>query len=220
MRSPAYLDFVARLREAIILVRIARCSTNADVAAACSKSAAVLLAAALERYVNSVLEFRCQKIVEIRWDQIPVGVQKLLCIQISRRLRDITDQFKAAADMTVSRQRRLRRVVTEAERAFQDPSSWRHFPEFGMFMEGLSVPDRLNSVLRDFHPEGESLFDTLEDQGQNRSAIARSLTDLIETRHAVAHALPTRGAPSPNDVSGWVVICFLMVRSIELYLEI
>ncbi len=219
MRSPAYLDFAIRLREVILLVHLAKDSDEPEIAAACSKSAAVLLAAALERYVNAALEHMCQEIRVVEWGKLPIGVQRFFCTQISRRLRSATKEIDSAGDVTKKREKRLRQAVIEAEVAFRDPSTWTHFPEFGVFMEGAAAPERLNAVLKNFHPEGTALFEVLEERGQDRSSLGRSLTDLIETRHAVAHAIPDRSVPSPKDVSAWVVVTFIIARGVEEYLE-
>jgi hypothetical protein len=219
MRSPAYADFVVRLREAILLIRLAKGTLQSDVAAACSKSAAVLLAAALERYVNAALHHTCQQIRVTEWEKLSSGVQKFLCTQISRKLSSVIKEIDLSGDVTGKNERRLRQAIIQADAAFSDPSTWNNYPEFGAFMEGAAAPERLNAVLRNFHPDGEVLFETLGSRGQNRSWLGRSLTDLVDTRHAVAHAIPDRTDPSPNDVATWAVVTFIITRGIEEYLE-
>lgn len=220
MRSPPYLDFCIRLREAVLLVRVAKRSNEPVMATACSKSAAVLVAAALERYVNDALDLACRSIDVEAWDELPTGVQSFLVAQIARRLREATKSIQSPVDaMKGPAGSRVRAAVRDASQAFDNPSSWRHLPQFGMFMDGAALPDRLNGLLRDFRPDGKQLFERLQERGLDRGVFGRSLTDLIDTRHAAAHAIPDRSPPSPNDVSAWVSITFRLVREIEVYLR-
>lgn len=113
---------------------------------------------------------------------------------------------------------KLRKAVSECMASFDDPSKWPHLPEFGMLAEGHAVPDRVNSVLRDFHPDGTELSEVLDARGR-RQDFYRGLAELVEARHTAAHALPNRENPSPRDCQAWLVASFWLVRAIESYMD-
>lgn len=213
------MDFTVRLREAILLIRYSMDCDSADLAAACSKSATVLLTAALERYVNSALDNRCAHINSKTWEELPMGAKDFLTMQIARRLRSVAGDLANPNDFSERKAQRLKRTVEEAKTAYQDPSSWEHFPEFGMFMEGAAAPERLNALLRTFRSDGKTLFDNLDGKPLDKAALGRTLTSLIDTRHSVAHALSSGTIPSANDVANWAVVAFVIARGIEDYLN-
>lgn len=219
MRSPAYHDFCIRLKEAIFVVRRALGSNSAPEAAAFSKSATVLIAAALERYVNEVLNHAYSRLHVSTWDELPDFAQRHLVGQIAMRLRPTIEAVDSSASVTKSRCRKLRELIEEAAGALSDPSSWPHSPEFGMFMDGAAAPDKINAVLRGFNAEGKTLFEFLAGRGWDLAFLGRALTDLVDARHAVAHAIPDRAPPGPKDSSRWGVVAFIIVRGIESYLQ-
>lgn len=217
-RSPGYTDFSVRLKEVISLLRLAKKSPAFE-ASICSKSASVLLAACLERYVNDAIDHSCRQISTDDWAQLPDGVKKFMIAQFSRRLANISDVEASPSAASISDGNKLKAVTQQVVKAFEDPSSWNHLPEHGPFMEGATAPDRLSAILSSFRTDGETIFEQLEAAGRNRGHFARSLTDLIESRHSVAHAIASSNTPSPSDVTGWVAVTFHLARQIEIYLD-
>ena len=206
MRSPALLDFNVRFQEAVQLVHLGRKSDDPGIASACAKSATVLLSASLERFANDSLDQACRSTKVNSWEGLPKGIRTFLVGQISRKLSEVSTSARSVRKVKETHANRLREAVSAASSAFQNPSSWDYLPEFGVFLEGAAAPQRLDALLRDFRSDGKGFFDMLQERGRNRHVLARSLTDLIETRHSVAHAQHNRLGPSPNDVAGWAVM--------------
>ena len=220
MRSPPYSDFIVRIREAILLVKAAKRSTDPLLASACSKSASVLVAAALERYVNDALDHASRVNHATSWEDLQDGFRAILVAQIARRLHEATGSIQSPTEASeLKKEKSLRTAVNDSAQAFDDPSSWSYMPQFGVFMDGAAAPNRLNATLLRFRPDGKKLFNRIEERGLDRRAYARALDELVRTRHATAHADPDPGPPSPNDVATWLSITFRLVREIEEYLR-
>lgn len=219
MRSDAYKDFAERLRESIALVRAALGTSDARFAAALSKSAAVLIAANLERYVDAAVDQACRRIKVGSWDDLSPGYQRFLGHQIALRLARVVEPINEPRDASPKRLDSLLGGIRESAEAIEKPETWSHLPAFGMFMDGAAAPARINAVLRDFDPQGRDLMTFVEQRGADRGAVARALEQLVDARHAAAHALPDRASPGPTDVRAWVVLAFELARAIEAFLE-
>lgn len=216
MRSPAYADYLIRLREAIELVRLGLKSENAVAASACAKGAAVLGAAALERYINDAIRQACQRLKTSKWEELAEGQQQYLTKQMAARLGDMSSDFPP--DASEKRRGRLKALLDQCIGAFQNPATWPHLPEFGMFVEGLQEPARINALLRTFHPKGDNFLDGLTQRGRDKNALTAGLSGLIDARHTAAHALPDGPSPSPKDSQAWLVQSFSLAREIDAYL--
>lgn len=218
MPSTAYVDFVARMKEPSVLARNAMSTTDAVFAAALSKSAAVLAAAALERYVNEIIHEYCSKISATAWTGLTEGQKRYMSRQIARAVYAPARRIYRRADDGEARREKLRKIVARSASAFNDPSTWTHATAYGLFMDGAAEPARIQSTLKEFDPSARNLFDFVETRTRNRAAIARSLTSLIDARHAAAHAKPGTSAPGPADVRSWMGLGLVLVRQIEAYL--
>lgn len=207
-----------RLREAILLVKTAKASNDPVMAGACSKSATVLVAAALERYVIDALHHACHSIKVDTWNDLPTGFKSILVAQIARRLRKTTELIRSPGDASDSNTAKLHSIVGDSSQAFSNPSSWTYEPRFRTFGDGAKTPAQLNAILREFRPDGKNLFDRLEERGLDKARFARALMELVNTRHATAHATPYQSPISPSDISSWLGIIFRLVREIEHYL--
>jgi hypothetical protein len=219
-RSEAYGDYRTRLRQAIRLLRVGKETADAPLAAACAKGAVVLAAAALERFMNDVIAQACRRLQVDDWSKLSEGHKIYFVDQMARRLRkrvnSILDDNGSRLD---SERRRLQSAVQACVDAFQKPTTWSHTPEFGMFMEGSAAPNKVNAVLRSVHADGADFFTRLEERGKSRRTFLSGLTELVDARHAAAHALPERADPSPTDVQVWVVLSFYLAREIDIYLD-
>jgi hypothetical protein len=217
MLSAAYRDYASRMVEPRVLVRDALEAREATRAAALSKGAAVLAAAALERYINEVIVELCGKVAATEWKDLTEGQQRYMARQISRALYVPVRAVHRKGEDTRSRRDRLQKVVQRCATGFDDPSSWKHSAEYGLFMDGAAEPEKIQAALRDFDSGGRKLFDFVDQRSGDRAAIARSVSSLITARHQAAHAL--RGVASgPTDVRAWIVLSLILVRHIEAYL--
>jgi|GEM_PF-2651649 len=219
-RSEAYGDYRTRLRQATRLLKHGKASSDATLSAACSKGAVVLAAAALERFMNDVIVQACRKLNVATWAELSEGHRSYFVDQMARRLRSrvkaILEDDKKGLE---SERMRLKNTVQLCADAFDNPSKWPHSTEFGMFMEGTKAPKDINAILRSVHSQGADFFDRLEQHPRGKAAFVSGLTELINARHAAAHAIADRADPSPGDVEIWLVLSFYLAREIDLYLD-
>lgn len=218
MSSDAYADFVFRFRRTALLVRLARSGSDPETATVSAQGAVVLAAAALERYINDVLREATERIKVDSWDQLATGHKNLLTLQVATHLRGILQDFPQSGKVKDKRQGSLRKAVETCAGAFESPKSWPHFREYGLFLEAATEPDRLIAALRTFDLLERDFGSYVEEIGHDRRALFSSLTELIDARHAAAHALPDRMPPSPGDVQLWVIRSASLVRAIERFL--
>lgn len=219
-RSEAYGDYRTRLRQATRLLRHGKASSDATLAAACSKGAVVLAAAALERFMNDVIAEACRRLNVATWAELSEGHRTYFADQMARRLRRrvnaILDEGGAKLE---SERTKLQKAVALCTEAFSDPSKWPHSTEFGMFMDGAAAPNKINGILRSVHRQGADFFTRLENHPLGKSVFLSGLTELIDARHAAAHALPDRADPSPGDAQAWLILSFWLAREIDIYLD-
>lgn len=217
MRSAAFGDYAVRMRECRFVIKRAVNSADPSEAVALAKGAAVLAAAALERYVNDVVVELCSRLNAQSWDELTEGQQRYLVRQMARRLYPSSRAIFRRADDSERRRRRLRTAVSECASAMATPSSWPHHVEYGMFMDGAAEPSRVDQTLRMFDDRGRSVFAFVEARGKDRRALAAALQGLIEARHKAAHALAGT-FPAPSDVRVWIGLSTILAREIEAYL--
>src|SRR4051812_28824641 len=84
MASEAYKDYALRMKEPVFLIRLSFRTPNPADSSALSKAAAVLAAAALERYLNDVLHEYCREIAATRWDDLSEGQKAYLLRGMSK----------------------------------------------------------------------------------------------------------------------------------------
>lgn len=219
MHSPAYRDFLVRASEATLLARAAAAADSPDRASALAKGSAVLIAAALERYINDFLRALCLRINQSSWDELSEGQQQYMAYQIASRVRVSSARLvrKESRDTSPRARARLRRTVEDAMAAFADPSSWQYHRTYGMFMDGAAEPDRIDGVFGSFLQGDVGFFDVIASRGRDRGAIATAIAGMIEARHGVAHADATVSI-GPDDVRLWLRLTRLLVRETEAIL--
>jgi hypothetical protein len=219
-RSEAYGDYRTRLRQATRLLKHGKASADATLAVACSKGAVVLAAAALERFMNDVIAQACRRLNVPNWTQLSEGHKAYFVDQMARRLRwrvtAILDENKKGLE---SERMKLKNAVQLCADAFNDPRKWPHSTEFGTFMEGAAAPNKINGILRSVHSEGADFFERLEQHPTGKAVFLSGLTELIDARHAAAHALADRADPSTGDAQAWLVLSFWLAREIDVYLD-
>jgi hypothetical protein len=220
-RSEAYGDYCTRLRQATRLLQQAKANSgDATLAVACSKGAVVLAAAALERFLNDVIAQACRRLNVDTWAELSDGHKTYFADQMARRLKSrviaMLDDNKKVFE---SERMKLKNAVQLCVNAFENPSTWPHSTEFGMFMEGTTAPNKINSILRSVHSSGADFFERLDQHSTGKATFVSGLTELIDARHAAAHAIPDRADPSPGDVQAWLILSFWLVREIDSYLD-
>ena len=218
-RSEAYGDYRTRFKQATRLLKQGKASSDATLAAACSKGAVVLAAAALERFMNDAIAQACRRLDVKNWDELSDGHKAYFADQMARRLRwrivAILDDKKNLE----SERTKLKNTAQLCVDAFRNPSTWPHSTEFGMFMEGSAAPSKINGILKSVHSEGADFFEQLSKHPIGRGTFVSGLTELIDARHAAAHALPDRADPSPGDAQAWLVLSFWLARQIDRFLD-
>jgi len=217
MGSFAYGDYSQRMREAVLLIRNALESKSPIVASATTKGAAILAAAALERYMNDVVVEECRKLKVSQWSELTEGHKRYLTRQIARLL------YKHSSDARRNRgeegaRDKLRNSVGDCERAFQSPQTWPNFPAFGAFMKGQASAEKIIKLLKMFDAHNRDFGQFLRTRGADVRALFTGLTQLVNTRHAAAHALRGTTQPSPRDVQTWIVLSWRLTRQVEAYL--
>lgn len=217
MGSLAYSDFQVRSREVTYLLRGALRADDPAKSATLSKAACVLSAAALERYVNDVLLENCRKLSVETWDELTPGHQRFLLGQMAEVAKLAGERLAEDPAPDSRPRKRFERIIDECSAAFRQPSSWAHFPNYGMFMDGSAEPDKVNRIFKLFDAEGRNFFDYVETRGADRKALFTGVSQLINARHATAHALPDT-PPGSTDVRTWVVLTISLVRFVEAFL--
>lgn len=216
MSSVAFGDYSVRMREVSLLLDRAKREAEPVMSVALAKGAAVLAAAALERYVNDVVENLCKQITAKTWEQLPEGQKRYLAFQIARRLYTTSRSVFRKGDSSPKARKKLARAVREASAAFTDPSQWSYHRAYGMFMDGAAEATRVDHTLKAFDDTGRGLLDFIEGRGGDRGAVVVALKSLVDTRHSAAHALPGSTA-STKDIRQWVRLSLVFARHIEAY---
>ncbi|MFK8015711.1 MAG: hypothetical protein AB8G17_09755 [Gammaproteobacteria bacterium] len=169
--------------------------------------------------MNDAIDHACKRISAETWEELPLGVQKFLIAQFSRRLGGVASTDASPSEVSISDGNQIRAVIEEVGDAFESPATWCHLPQHGSFLEGSAAPDRLSAVLRTFRTDGTGIFDQISNVGFDRGHYARSLQNMIDSRHTAAHAISGGTQPGPADVVGWLGVTFSLARQIESYLS-
>jgi hypothetical protein len=216
-RSAAYLDYLERYRQAVALLLATRNSSDPVLAGAGAKGAIVLAAAALERFMNDAVRQACQRLTVLNYAELSPGQQSYLCAQIARRIGVFGDDRGDYRNFNEQRRSALRNAVGECMAAFNDPSTWQHISEFGLFLDGAAAPAKIASILRDFAPDGPDVYIPLDERGSGRATALRLLSQLVDARHDAAHA-KSMSVPSPSDAQSWIANSFWIARLVEFFL--
>ncbi len=215
--SAAFTDYQQRFRGLTALLRGALDAEDPLLATAAAKGAIVLAAAAAERFMNDALRQACQRMQVDRYDVLSESQQAYLCAQIARRIAGFDNEDGEVRSFAAERRAKLRSAIAECAEAFNNPATWTHIPDFGMFMDGTGAPDKINAVIRDFDPQRGSFLEALDRRSAGRAAFTRALTELVDARHNAAHAKPATD-PSPSDARGWIVSSYWFTRAIDAHL--
>lgn len=171
MASNAYSDYKVRKSKVNAMQSMAISSLDSTLSSLYAECAAVLACAALERYMNDVLEECCTNFNETSWDDLSPGRQRYLLRHIALRMENKSGTFSTAQQLKPSDCTDLIRLVNECSEALANPSTWHYFSDFGIFGEGSSSPEKIISILRAFDSNGRSIADFLEESGNDRSSI-------------------------------------------------
>lgn len=218
MASNALSDYNIRKFKIDAMQSMASASLDSNMSSLYAECAAVLACAALERYMNDVLEEYCASFSETTWSDLSPGRERYLLRHIALRMEQKSENFTASQQPSQSDCDGLIRFIDECSKALLNPSAWRYFSDFGMFGEGSSSPSKIISTLKAFDSDGRSLTVYLEELGHDRASIMQSLTQLVDTRHAVAHALRGSSPPSSSDTEIWINASAVLVESIDSFL--
>lgn len=216
-RSAAYLDYLERFRQVSALLGVSLESVDPLLAGAAAKGAIVLAAAAVERYMNDSLRQACQRLRVTDYSELSEAQQSYLCSQIAKRIGSFLSDNGDYRHFNANRRTSLRSAVDECFSAFNDPSSWPHIPEFGLFLDGAAAPNKISAVLRDFDPNNDDVFSPLETRAIGKAMALNALTQLVDARHDAAHA-KSHSMPSPSDAKAWIVNSIWIVRLVESFL--
>lgn len=218
MSSSALEDFDYRMREANRLIDTALGTLNPDEAATHAKCAVVLAAAALERYMNDVLAEACTQFAETDWESLSEGRERYLLRHMALEMVSRAGVFVDKTAPLPSDCGKLKKFITACGAALDDPSTWAYFREFGLFGEGTNAPDRIDGVLKAFDVQGRSFCDYIEDTGNDRRRILSGLTQLVDARHAVGHAIPGAQPPGPTDCREWLTCAEVIAALVDMFL--
>lgn len=220
MATEAYGDYRQRLREPLVLLRLALDTSDIVMAAGCAKGSVILAAAAMERYMNDAVHKMCSGTVVENWPALSDGHKRYLARQMARRLADTAVPIAEGDDLPEERKlAALQRIVADCSAALTNPSSWNYHVEFGLFRHGKGAADRITALLRQFSLTNRDPYEEIDEIGWDRSTFLRGLVQLIDARHAAAHALPATDAPGPKDAQAWIVLSFWLVRRIDRFIE-
>jgi hypothetical protein len=216
--SNAYSDYNVRKSKVDVMQSMAISSLDPALSSLYAECAAVLACAALERYMNDVLEEYCTSFNETSWDDLSPGRQRYLLRHVALKMERKSGSFSTAQQLTQSDCTDLIRFVNECSQALANPSTWHYFSDFGMFGEGSSSPKKIICILRAFDSDGRSIAHYLEESGHDRNSIMQSLTQLVNTRHATAHAIKGSSPPSSSDTETWINASATLVQTIDSFL--
>ena len=218
MPSNALGDFHIRIEEVNLLLDSGTKSRNSREASMYAKCAVVLACAALERYMNDILEESCGKFNEQTWCDLSQGRQRYLLRHLALKMDERALAFTGKNQPEQSDCQTLMNFVRVCNEALVNPSSWPYFTDFGMFGEGTNAPGKIDAVLRAFDSNGRSLYDFINGNGENLSRVLPGLSQLVQTRHATAHALKGSTPPGPTDSIEWVGCAVTMAMSVDAFL--
>jgi len=216
--SNSLADYKIRKSKADILQYNATNSRDSEQSSLFAECAAVLACAALERYMNDVLEEYCISFNETSIDDLSSGRKRYLLRHVALRMEKKASVFSSKQQPLPTECEDLIRFVNECSDAVENPSSWSHFSDFGMLGEGSTTPEKIISTLRAFDSSGRQFADYLEELGHDRGSIMQSLTQLVDTRHNTAHALKGSSPPSSSDTEIWIKASAILVSSIDSFL--
>ncbi|BAL22357.1 HEPN domain-containing protein [Azoarcus sp. KH32C] len=220
MPSNSLEDFRFRMEEVSSLLNSAQGSQDPRNASMYAKCAIVLACAALERYMNDVLEEFCSSFNEQSWQELSQGRQRYLLRHIALKMEERATAFTRRNQVEASDCDALIRFVRCCGSAVENPSNWSYFSDFGIFGEGTSAPDRIDAVVRAFDSNGRSLYGFMEACGEDRRRVLSGLQQLVEARHAAAHALKGTTPPGPEDGIEWVRSAVVVAECVDRFLDL
>lgn len=219
MRGGAFTDYKIRIREVVALVRLSLDQGDAELGSTIAKGAVVMTAAALERFINDAVRAVCRSIGTPRWDKLTVGHRRYLHRQFALRMQSVGSAVLIPGSAVEKNEAKLRELLETCTAAMQNPSTWQHEVDFGMFMGGQAAPDKIENILGQFDGTGRGIYGLLADRGWDKQAILRSLAQLVDARHGVAHALEGAPSVSPGDARVWLVCSYWLAVHIDDFLS-
>lgn len=216
--SDSLSDFQVRKSEFDALLTSAQESLDPATASIYSKCAVVLACAALERFMNDVLEEACRNFSEQGWDELSDGRKRYLLRHVALKMSERAGTFAGKSQPEESDCDAFFRFVRACSDALDDPSTWTYFSDFGMFGEGTNAPDRIDAVLRAFDSDGRSVYKYIADSGEDLSSLLPGLQALVEARHGAAHALKGATAPGPSEALEWVGCAVVVATRVDEFL--
>jgi hypothetical protein len=178
-----------------------------------------MTAAALERFINDAVGCACRAVTATHWSELVPGQRRYLFKQFAFRLHRAADSLLKTNKIIDRLKGKLQQSITDCATALTNPSTWSDSVELGMFLDGQAAPERIATIVGQFDGTGCGIFDLLEDRGWDKAAILRSLTQLIDARHGVAHALQGAPAVSPQDARSWLVSSCRLAVHIDDFLK-
>lgn len=218
MPSDALGDFLVRTEEVDSLLASARDSLNSQQASMYAKCSVVLACAALERFMNDVLEEACRNFGEESWSELSDGRQRYLLRHVALKMSERAGFFTGKGQPDESDCDTLIRFLRACGDALENPSTWTYFSDFGMFGEGTNAPEKIDALLKAFDAQGRSLYRFIEDSGEDLSRLLPGLQQLVEARHAAAHALKGSMPPGPSDAGEWAGCALTMANMVDSFL--
>ena len=218
MSSSAYNNFATRIRTATSVARTANEPWPTDTVLGLSSAAAVLITAALERYLIDVTEETAGGVFPADPKKLTPAQRRVLYVSMASKIKGVSERIVEEEGNDPKRLGKFGTALLECWGGLANPSSWSHRPRMGLFDESTKTIDRLDAILTRLDPSGRSIFDYVEATGLGAVTSRTLLAALVQKRHEVAHALEGGTPVAVADVMKWATFIIKFVRNIERFL--
>src|SRR6266581_3714057 len=218
MASSAYSNFATRIRTATSVAKTAHKPWPTDTVLGLSSAAAVLITAALERYLIDVTEETAGGVFPADPKKLTPAQRRVLYVSMASRIRGVSERIVEEEGNDPKRLGKFGVALLECWGGLANPSSWSYRPRMGLFDESTKTIEKLEAVLKRLDPDGRSVFDYLDANGLSAVTSRTLLAALVQKRHEVAHALEGGTPVALADVMKWATFIIRFVRNIERFL--
>ncbi len=183
------------------------------------RAAIVLLAAHLEGFFRALPDEFADAIGNA-WDSQTAGVRRYVALQAVKRLTVTIREARTNNCKDAAAVDRVRRSVVGTSRWFKRPddlasSGFRSRLRGFYRQKGAGA---IETLLRDFHPDGTSYFKWIAAKGFDRSRFWTVLEGLIQARNEIVHGNATLSL-TLGDARQYLAVCVVLVRQVRVYLS-